>query len=95
MMLKKLTLLFAVLSLTGVVFLGCGDDDDGGNKTDAGGDSPTSETGGDSGPDGGPCNFNDFVTNLVNNSTTATALPSTDLGDKCADEQKLFPQTIF
>jgi hypothetical protein len=37
--------------------------------------------------DGGPCDFATFVLNLVDNDTTMTALPSTDLGQNCVDQQ--------
>lgn len=96
MVYKKLTLVLAALAVCGFAALpGCGDDDDGATAKDGGGGDVINNEGGDGGPDGGPCKFNDFVTGLINNSTTATALPSTDLGDKCTDEQKLFPQSIF
>jgi hypothetical protein len=38
-------------------------------------------------PDG-PCNFATFVLGLIANDTTATATPSTDLGQTCTDDQK-------
>lgn len=98
MVFKKLTVVAAALAVSGLVALaGCGDDDDGDSpKTDGGGDVviPVNE-GGTDGGDGGACTFQSFVTGLINNSTTATALPSTDLGDKCPDNGQLFPQTIF
>ena len=37
--------------------------------------------------DGGPCDFATFVLNLVDADTTMTALPSTDLGQNCVDQQ--------
>ena len=104
----KLTLtLGALLAATLVVYAtGCGDDDDTMSGTDAGNDVQTTETappgdsgGGDTsvvdGGDAGPCKFNDFVTGLITNSTTATALPSVDLGEKCVDDQTPFPSTLF
>ena len=51
----------------------------------------------DSGGDAGGCNFATFVKGLVANQTTATALPSTDLGQSCTDNhdqaefRSLFP----
>ena len=98
MVYKKLTLVVAALAVCGLAALpGCGDDDDGASPgKDGGGDvNPNNEGGGDGGDGGGPCTFQGFVTGLINNSTTATALPSTDLGDKCTDDGKLFPQSIF
>lgn len=97
MVYKKLTLVVAALAVSGLVALaGCGDDDDGDNPgKDGGGDVINNNEGGTDGGDGGPCTFQGFVTNLINGSTTPTALPSTDLGDKCPDDGKLFPQTIF
>jgi hypothetical protein len=99
---KKVTLALVVASFAalGLLQVGCGDDDSGNNNNqDSGSDAQATETGPgpgtDAGTDGGACKFNDFVTGLINNSTTATALPSTDLGDKCTDDQTLFPQTIF
>jgi hypothetical protein len=72
---------------------------DTGNVTgEDGGDSsvpPTPEAGTDSGkdtgttiPDSGACNYATFVIGLITNDTTATALPSTDLGAACTDDQK-------
>lgn len=106
---KKLTLLATAAALTGVMaMVGCGDDDPGSAAADAGNDvivtnpeggpNPNPEAGGgDSGGDGGDagCKFNDFVLGLIKNSTTATALPSADLGDKCVDDQTPFPATTF
>ena len=102
----KLTLALAALfAVTLVHVTGCGDDEGAGTSTDAGTDVQLTETappgdsgGGDTSVDGGdagPCKFNDFVTGLITNSTTATALPSLDLGDKCVDDQTPFPSTLF
>ncbi len=35
----------------------------------------------------GACNFATFVNGLIANDTTMTALPSTDLGQSCTDDQ--------
>ena len=94
---KKITFAFVSLCVAvAALQVGCGDDDDGGgNKPDTSTpDTGLIEGGGDGG-DGGGCKFNDFVTGLINNSTTATAVPSTDLGEKCTDDGTLFPQSIF
>ena len=102
---KPTLLALTALSLAGLLAVACGDDsgngagpDAGGNEagpgTDGGNDAnPGTDSGNDAG-DGG-CDFNAFVLDLVNNHTTATDLPSTDLGDQCVDNHTLFPQTIF
>jgi hypothetical protein len=46
-------------------------------------DSPISMDGGDGG-----CSFSVFVLGLIANDTTATAIPSKDLGQSCTDDQK-------
>jgi hypothetical protein len=46
-------------------------------------DSPISMDGGDAG-----CTFAGFVLDLIKNDTTATATPSTNLGQSCTDDQK-------
>jgi hypothetical protein len=57
---------------------------------DTGGmDSPLNQM--DTGTDG-PCNFATFVIGLINNDSTASALPSANLGQSCTDDQK---QTDF
>jgi hypothetical protein len=105
---KRLTLLVTAAAFTGVMaMVGCGDDEQGGAGTDAGGDvignNPETSVpeggggdtgGGDGGGDAG-CKFNDFVLGLITGSTTATALPSADLGDKCVDDHVLFPASTF
>ena len=76
----------------------CGDDDNAATPppvADGGPDGnvvPNPDAG-----DGGstPCDFNAFVTGLITNSTTATALPSEDLGDSCTDKQTPFPDPLF
>jgi hypothetical protein len=47
----------------------------------------TGHTTGDTGTDG-PCNFATFVLGLIANDTTSSALPSTNLGQTCTDDQK-------
>ncbi|MDB4944290.1 MAG: hypothetical protein JWP97_3824 [Labilithrix sp.] len=91
---RKLTFVFASVILAAAAFqVGCGDDD-GHDSPDTGtADTGTPDTG--PGVDGGTCKFNDFVTRLIDNSTTATALPSTDLGEKCTDDQTPFPASMF
>lgn len=59
-----------------------------------GGDAAPPGDGGDGG-DGGPCDFNQFVTGLIQNHTNNTDLPSTDLGQNCVDTQTPFPATLF
>jgi hypothetical protein len=68
---------------------------DTGPHADAKGDGKM--TGNDSGKDGqvgmdtgtdGPCNFATFVLGLIANDTTASAKPSTNLGQSCTDDQK-------
>lgn len=93
---KKLTFAFVSLCVAvAALQVGCGDDDDGGNRPDTSAPDTGTIDGGGEGGEGGACKFNDFVTGLINNSTTATALPSTDLGEKCTDDGTLFPQSIF
>jgi hypothetical protein len=60
---------------------------------DSGKDGPTGkDTGTDvtmTSPDGtadGPCNFATFVIGLITTDTTATALPSANLGQACTDD---------
>lgn len=91
---KKLMFACLALSVAGAAFqVGCGDDDSNPNNADTGTPDTGTTDGGTEG--GGPCKFNDFVLGLINNSTTATALPSTDLGDTCTDDQTPFPATTF
>ena len=81
---------------------GCGDDDvgpktDGGTNVPDGPKPPPppppdggpgldSSRPDGTGPDGGPCDFADFVKNLIATQTTATSVPSTDLGAACTDK---------
>jgi len=64
---------------------------DGKPGTDAGKDSaadaPTTPDAQTDAPTDGPCNFATFVIGLITNDTTATATPSTDLGQACTDNQ--------
>jgi hypothetical protein len=46
------------------------------------------------GGDGG-CDFNAFVIGLIQNHTSSTEQPSTDLGQNCVDTQTPFPSTLF
>jgi hypothetical protein len=63
---------------------GDGGSNDGSVHTDAGeGDASDASDA----SDGGPCDFATFVLNLVDADTTMTALPSTDLGQNCVDQQ--------
>jgi hypothetical protein len=55
-----------------------GDSGDGGTASRA----PDSGDGGEAG-----CNFATFVKGLISNDTTATALPSSNLGQGCQDDQ--------
>jgi hypothetical protein len=55
--------------------------------TDATGDSPTNPDAQTDAATDGPCNFATFVIGLITNDTTATATPSTDLGQACTDNQ--------
>ena len=91
---KKIAFACIALSVAFAAFqVGCGDDDNSNPNADTG--VPDTGPATDGGPEGGPCKFNDFVLGLINNSTTATALPSTDLGEKCTDDQTPFPATVF
>lgn len=90
----------ASLIVSSFAVVACGDDDTGSSTSSSGGTSsgtsgnPEGGTSGSSGssgssgtsgnPDGG-CTFAGFVTNLITTQTTATAVPSTDLGEKCTD----------
>ncbi|HEX4446311.1 MAG TPA: hypothetical protein VH044_06240 [Polyangiaceae bacterium] len=58
---------------------------DSGTPPGTDGSTPPGTDGGDSGI--GPCNFATFVKGLVASDTTMTALPSTDLGQNCTDNQ--------
>jgi|CZKU01.1.fsa_nt_gi hypothetical protein len=88
--------------LAGAMLMACGNGDDNNGAArgiDAGSDAeppipdgsfPPVNDGG-KGPatdasDGG-CNFATFVKGLIANDTTASALPSTDLGQSCKDNQ--------
>lgn len=57
-------------------------------------DGPTGD-GPDGRTDGGPCDFNQFVTGLIQNHTNDKDLPSVDLGENCVDTQTPFPSTLF
>jgi hypothetical protein len=48
---------------------------------------PDASGGADGGMGDGGCNFATFVKGLVANDTNGTALPSTDLGQTCVDDQ--------
>jgi hypothetical protein len=76
----------------GVLLSACGGDDTNpAGTTDSGSDAPIVV--GDGGPPGdgsttdAGCNFAVFVTGLITNDTNGTALPSTDLGQGCVDNQ--------
>lgn len=85
----------------------CGDDSTGGGSADGGHDGSTIDGGPNPGKDGGgnpdgsvpldggPCDFNAFVLDLVKNHTTATEKPSTNLGESCTDTHTLVPQSTF
>jgi hypothetical protein len=87
----SIPLLFvAMTAISGSVLLSActGDDSNGAGGSDSGSDAPITVT--EAGPgDGGDagCNFAVFVTDLINNHTTATDQPSTDLGQGCIDNQ--------
>jgi hypothetical protein len=101
------TFLTAGAIASGAVVAACGDDDNGSappSNTDGGRDGSTTPTadGGagtpDTGsPDGGACTFAGYVINLINTQTTASAVPTANLGDTCtpstsqADFASLFP----
>jgi hypothetical protein len=61
------------------------DGGDGGRVGDGGGDAGEGGDAGDAGEGG--CNFATFVKGLVAADTTMHALPSTDLGQECTDDQ--------
>jgi len=71
-------------ALATAVITGCGSSSSG--PSDSGSDSPVN-THHDTGTDG-PCNFATFVLGLIANDTTSSALPSTNLGQTCTDDQK-------
>jgi len=89
--------------LAGAMLMACGNGDDNGagppSGIDAGSDAESPAPDGSSPPgnDGGKgpatdasdggCNFATFVKGLIANDTTASALPSTDLGQSCKDNQ--------
>lgn len=85
----------ALCTSLGVLTTGCGDDDggviprDGSTIPDVitppGPDTGIPPT--DGGDGGGPCDFAVFVTNLITTQTTATSVPSTNLGEACTDKQ--------
>jgi hypothetical protein len=94
----NLRYLISALAVAGLVVTGCsnssspvatndGGQDDGSMKGDA---HPESGTGSDAAPPdgGGDCAFADFVIGLINKDTTATATPSTDLGQSLQDSQQ-------
>jgi hypothetical protein len=97
---------FAITAGAALV-VACGDDDSGASSSSGGVDSGPGVDGSkvdsgsssgnvDSGDAGTQCTFAGFVINLINTDTTASAQPSTDLGDNCtpstdqADFQSLF-----
>ena len=86
---KRVTLLIA--TCVAAVALGCNGDDN--NNGDGGPDGSkdvvTNDVATDGGADSGDgaCNFAAFVTDLINNHTTSTDLPSTNLGQNCVDNQ--------
>jgi hypothetical protein len=96
---KTFLLASAVVAVTASASLvGCGDDDQGVVPTDAGSQtdvvvppgpdgSTTDANTPDAKVDGGACDFAEFVTGLIKNQTTPTALPSTDLGQACTDKK--------
>jgi len=58
--------------------------------TDTGtGDAATGDTG------TGPCVFSTYVMGLVNNDTTSTALPTTNLGAGCTDDQDASDYQVY
>jgi hypothetical protein len=70
--------------------------DDGGSSGDVGtppqgdgGSTPPVDGGKNPAPDAGDggCNFATFVRGLITTDTSMTALPSTDLGQSCTDNQ--------
>jgi hypothetical protein len=94
----NLRYLITALAVAGLVVTGCsnsssplvtdGGQDDGSTKGDA---HAESGTGSDAAPPpdgGGDCAFADFVIGLINKDTTATATPSTDLGQSLQDSQQ-------
>jgi hypothetical protein len=62
---------------------------DGSMKADA------SDGGTTDGGDAGPCDFNQFVLDLIKNHTNNTDKASIDLGQNCVDTQTKFPATTF
>lgn len=96
MRVKALAITCVALAIGGSAFAaGCSDDDNNNNNNQDSGLADTAPPNGDGGAEGGPCKFNDFVQGLITNSTTPTALPSTDLGDNCTDDMTPFPATTF
>src|ERR1700744_731719 len=92
---SKLPRIAFAIACAGALSIGCGNGDD--NNSMVPGDSgvspdssvPSPDSGNpDSGnSDGGACNFATFVKGLIANDTSGTALPSTDLGQSCTDDQ--------
>jgi hypothetical protein len=99
---RTLSALLTTLALAGVVTTGCSSSSttpitssdsgtDGGETPDAHGgkgDSGKPGTDGSMPTDGGKCNFATFVIGLIDKDTTPTAVPSTNLGASCTDDQK-------
>jgi hypothetical protein len=86
---SALVLAFVVATVGGIA--ACGDDDNAAGP-------PTQDSGPPPPPppaDAGPCDFNDYVTGLIQNNTNATSLPDETLGDNCVDNQTPFPESFF
>lgn len=90
---KSLWLFLSIAATaTALMAVACGDDDDNNNN-------PTIDAGRADGSNNGDagCTFAGYVIDLVNTQTTASAIPTADLGDSCTpatsqDEFKsLFP----
>jgi hypothetical protein len=97
---RRMLIGLLAIGLAGAMVMACGSGDDNnssppGTTPDASSLDGTTPPGTDSGkppgndgstPDAG-CNFATFVKGLVANDTTMTALPSTNLGQGCTDDQ--------
>lgn len=90
---KWIYLLLGATALSAVTMVGCTGDDAIDQPVNDGGQTPDGNVlpdGGpktDSGDGGGACDFAVFVTGLIKNQTSATSVPSTDLGANCTDKR--------
>jgi hypothetical protein len=98
----------SALLLLGAMASGCGDDPPPGGVAPDGSvtDSPNPrpdqdntqpDGGSDTGTDGGPIKFSDYVKDLVNNQTSDTRAPDTRVNDNFVEDEDLsaYPASFF